>query len=141
MHRPKNRYKGSQHGLPSSWVRSRTTILSSRESEDITQSLEGKNSIRALANQRRGRIQSVLPECMDDYNRRFARAPRNAHDAHRPLQDDENLDEIFSWQEERKLSGNLTVHFKRATYLIEPGPETTVLAVKQVRYTSGPMDV
>ena len=76
---------------------------------------------------------AFLPEYMDDYNRRFARAPRNAHDAHRPLQDDENLDEIFSWQEERKLSGNLTVHFKRATYLIEPGPETTVLAGKQVR--------
>jgi hypothetical protein len=76
---------------------------------------------------------AFLPEYMDDYNRRFARAPRNAHDAHRPLQDEEDLDDIFSWQEERKLSGNLTVHFKRATYLIEPGPETAALAGKRVR--------
>lgn len=76
---------------------------------------------------------AYLPEFMDDYNRRFGRAPRNPHDAHRPLQNDENLDEIFSWQEERKLSGSLTVHFKRATYLIVPGPETTALAGKHVR--------
>jgi len=76
---------------------------------------------------------AFLPEYMDDYNRRFARVPRNAHDAHRPLRDDEDLDEIFSWQEERKLSGNLAVHYKSTTYLAEPGPATTPLAGKRVR--------
>ena len=36
-------------------------------------------------------VQAYLPEFRDDYNRRFARAPRNAHDAHRPLQKHERL--------------------------------------------------
>jgi hypothetical protein len=73
-----------------------------------------------------------LPQFMDEYNRRFARPPRNPHDAHRPLRD-EDLDRIFSWQEDRTLSRNLTVHFKRVTYLIEKSPENLALGRKRVR--------
>jgi hypothetical protein len=71
---------------------------------------------------------AYLPEFQVDYNERFSREPRSPHNAHRPLHDDENLDRIFSWQEERKLSRNLTVHYKRVIYLVEPGPETLRLA-------------
>ena len=39
------------------------------------------------------------PEFIADYNRRFARAPRSEHDAHRPLQPSEDLARVFSWQE------------------------------------------
>jgi hypothetical protein len=76
---------------------------------------------------------AFLPGYLEDYNRRFERAPSNPHDAHRPIQDDEDLATIFSWQEERKLSRNLTVHFKRTTYLVEPGPTTSPLGGKSVR--------
>jgi hypothetical protein len=76
---------------------------------------------------------AFLPEFTEDYNRRFGRAPQNPHDAHRPLQDGEDLSRIFSWQEERTLSRNLTVHFKRVTYLVEPGPDTLPLGGKRVR--------
>jgi transposase len=76
---------------------------------------------------------AFLPEFMEDCNRRFGRAPRNPHDAHRPLQDGEDLSHIFSWQEERTMSRNLTVHFKRVTYLVEPGPKTLPLGGKRVR--------
>jgi hypothetical protein len=76
---------------------------------------------------------AFLPEFMADYNRRFGRAPQNPHDAHRPLRDDEDLGLIFTWQEERTLSQNLTFHFKRMTYLVKPGPETLPLARKDVR--------
>ena len=71
---------------------------------------------------------AYLPEFWDDYNARFGREPRSAHDAHRPVRDDEDLERIFTWQEERKLSKNLTLHYKRETYLVEPGPETLLLA-------------
>ena len=37
------------------------------------------------------------PEFMADYNRRFARAPQSAHNAHRPLRAGENLVQTFSW--------------------------------------------
>ncbi len=75
---------------------------------------------------------AYLPEFVEDYNRRFARPARNPHDAHRPLQGDEDLYRIFTWQEERTLSQSLTVNYKRVTYLIERSPETIVLARKRV---------
>jgi len=37
-----------------------------------------------------------LPEFTEDYNRRFGRAARNDHDAHRPLLDHDHHDDIFS---------------------------------------------
>ena len=61
------------------------------------------------------------------------REPLNLHDAHRPLRDDEDLDLIFTWQEERKLSSNLTFQYKRVIYLVAPGPETLPLAGARCR--------
>lgn len=87
--------------------------------------------LRGISNMKDGN--SFLQEYIEDYNRRFARVPRNPHDAHRALQDDEDLSRIFSWQEERKMSRNLTVHFQRVTYVIEPGPQTLPLGGKCVR--------
>ena len=87
--------------------------------------------LRGISNMDDGN--AFLPEFMADYNRRFARAPQSAHDAHRPLQAGEDLAQTFSWQEERTMSRNLTVHFKRVTYLVEPGPETLPLGGKRVQ--------
>jgi hypothetical protein len=87
--------------------------------------------LRGISNLEDGN--TFFPGYIEDYNSRFARAPRNSHDVHRPLQDDENLAFIFTWQEERVLSRNLTVHFKKTTYLVEPGPNTLPFAGKSVR--------
>jgi hypothetical protein len=76
---------------------------------------------------------AYLPQFLADYNQRFGREPLSPHDAHRPLRDDEDLDLIFTWQEERKLSRNLTINYKRVMYLIEPGPETQSLAGQRCR--------
>jgi transposase len=61
-----------------------------------------------------------LPEFMQDYNRRFERVPRSDHDAHRPLMPYDNLDDVFTWQEERKVSKSLTLNYKRTLYALEP---------------------
>jgi transposase len=76
---------------------------------------------------------AYLPEFQADYNARFGREPLSPHDAHRPVREDEDLERIFTWQEERKLSKNLTLHYKRETYLVEPGPETLLLAGERCR--------
>ena len=76
---------------------------------------------------------AFLPEFVADYNERFACEPRSTHDAHRPVRDDEDLDRIFTWQEERKLSKSLTLNYKSIVYLVEPGPETLALAGKSCR--------
>lgn len=76
---------------------------------------------------------AFLPEFMAAHNRRFGRLPRNAHDAHRPLQGDEDLDHIFAIQEDRKLTANLVIHFQRMAYLVVAGPDTLPLAGKTIR--------
>ncbi|MGB5524318.1 MAG: ISNCY family transposase, partial [Polyangiales bacterium] len=69
-----------------------------------------------------------LPAFMDDYNRRFGRAPRNDHDAHRPLTERDCLDDIFTWQEQRRV----TVQHKRTMYLLEPTEQAKAAAKKRV---------
>jgi hypothetical protein len=60
-----------------------------------------------------------LAEFAADYDARFARPAANAHDAHRPLRPEDSLDEIFQWKEQRKLTTNLTLHYRRSLYLIK----------------------
>jgi len=76
---------------------------------------------------------AYLPEFLADYNERFAREPQSPHDAHRPVRDDENLDLIFTWQEDRQLSKNLTLSYRRVLVLIEPGPKTLPVGGKTCR--------
>lgn len=65
--------------------------------------------------------QAYLPEFRADYNRRFARLPRNAFDAHRSVQED--LETILTVQESRRLSANLTLTHNRILYVIADTPE------------------
>ncbi len=62
---------------------------------------------------------AYLPEFREDFNRRFAVAPRSNHDAHRPLLKTDHLDVILTHQETRTLSKNLTVQFKHVVYQIQ----------------------
>ncbi|TMA46854.1 MAG: transposase family protein, partial [Deltaproteobacteria bacterium] len=60
-----------------------------------------------------------LPLFMADYNRRFATPARVAYDAHRPLLPSEDLTEIFTFQELRRITAQLTVNYKRGLYVLE----------------------
>ena len=62
---------------------------------------------------------AYLPEFQEDFNRRFAVAPRSTHNAHRSLLKTENLDRILTHQETRILSKNLTVQFRRVVFQIQ----------------------
>ena len=62
---------------------------------------------------------AYLPQFREDYNRRFGVLPRSQHDAHRPLLPQENLDQIFTHQETRSLSKNLTLQYKKIIYQIQ----------------------
>lgn len=76
---------------------------------------------------------AFLPHFMADYNRRFGKAPQSNHDAHRPLRVGEKLEQVFLWKEDRRLSGNLTLHYKRMLYLVEPSAEAKRLRGKRVQ--------
>jgi hypothetical protein len=59
-----------------------------------------------------------LPAFMADYNRRFAKPPAVAYDAHRPLRLEDDLSQVFTLQETRRISRQLTVHYKRDLYVL-----------------------
>jgi transposase len=73
-----------------------------------------------------------LPEFMADYNTRFAKPPRVAYDAHRPLRPEDDLAQIFTWQETRQISRQLTVNYKRDLYVLEDSLENRRLRGKTV---------
>ena len=75
---------------------------------------------------------AYLPEFRDDFNRRFAVAPRSTHDAHRPLLPTENLALILTHQETRTLSKNLTVQFNKVIYQIQSNHPDYALRNAQV---------
>jgi transposase len=56
---------------------------------------------------------ALLPAFIADYNARFARAPANDKDLHRPLRASDDLDDAFAWKEERTLSQALTLQYDK----------------------------
>ncbi|SAQ05227.1 transposase protein [Klebsiella oxytoca] len=52
---------------------------------------------------------AFVEEFMNDYNRRFAKTPRQEFDVHRELDVDDDLDMVFNGREARKVSKSLTV--------------------------------
>ncbi len=65
-----------------------------------------------------------LPAFMADYHARFAVAPRVAFDAHRPLRPEEDLTQLFTLQEARRVSRELTVQYKRDLSVLEDSVTT-----------------
>jgi transposase len=78
------------------------------------------------------RANAYLPEFREDFNRRFAVAPRSHHDAHRPLLKSENLDLILTHQKTGTLSKNLTVQSNKVIYQIQSNRPDYALRHAQV---------
>ena len=62
---------------------------------------------------------AYAPSFIAAYNARFAKPPRSAFDAHRPLRADENLDLLMTWRETRRVTKSLTVQYDRVMYLLD----------------------
>jgi len=75
---------------------------------------------------------AYLPEFREDFNRRFAVAPRSTHDAHRPLLKSDNLNLILTHQKTGTLSKNLTVQSNKVIYQIQPNRPDYALRNAQV---------
>jgi hypothetical protein len=76
---------------------------------------------------------AYAPEFLEDFNTRFAKKSLSDHDAHRPVRLDEDVALVLPYQEERKVSRELTVHLRRGLYLVELGPETLGLRGRRCR--------
>ncbi|MDB5770475.1 MAG: elements of external origin [Burkholderia sp.] len=75
---------------------------------------------------------AYAPTFIADYNRRFAKPPRNDFDAHRLVRHDEELDLIFTWREPRKVSHVLTLQYAKTMYLLADAPMTRKLIGKYI---------
>jgi hypothetical protein len=75
---------------------------------------------------------------VEDYNKRFGRAPANAKNLHRPLTEADDLDEILAWREERTVTRNLTLRYDRMMLLLDPTPFARGLAGKKVAVVNYP---
>jgi transposase len=88
-----------------------------RANQTLQDRLVKELRLRGISDMQTGN--AYLPEFREDFNRRFAVAPRSTHDAHRPLLKTDNLDVILTHQETRSLSKNLTVQYKHVVYQIQ----------------------
>lgn len=61
---------------------------------------------------------AYVPSFIADFNRRFAKPPRNNWDAHRPARADEDLGLTFTHRIKRKVSHVLTLQYDRTMYLL-----------------------
>jgi transposase len=61
---------------------------------------------------------AYAPSFIDDFNRRFAKPPRNDFNAHRLVREDEDLELIFTVREPRKVSHVLTLQYDKTLYLL-----------------------
>lgn len=87
---------------------------------------------------------TFMPAYVAQYNELFGKEPRESHNAHRPIRDDEDLDSIFAWREQRKVTSNLTLHYERKLYLLSDTPENRRYAGKYLdvyQYPDGKIEI
>ena len=87
---------------------------------------------------------AFLPSYMAQHNRRFAKAPFDPRDLHRPLAIHEDLEAELVWREQRTVTGALTLHYNKAMFILEPSPASQALARKKVdvcEYPDGRLEI
>ena len=79
-----------------------------------------------------------LPAFMADYNARFAKAPANHKDLHRPRRAGDDLDDAFAWKEERTLSQALTLQYDKVMFILEPSEQAKAAIGKRLTVVDYP---
>jgi hypothetical protein len=69
---------------------------------------------------------------------RFTKPPAVPFNAHRPIINFEDLDDIFTWQVARTLSASFTLQYDKVLYLVEPSSENQRLAGRRVNVIDYP---
>ena len=69
---------------------------------------------------------------LEAHNARFAKSPVSDRNAHRPLTERDDLDEVFAWKEERTVTRSLTLQYDQTLFLLEPTEVTRPLARQRV---------
>jgi hypothetical protein len=87
---------------------------------------------------------AFLPGYMARHNRRFAKAPFDPRDVHRPLALHDDLQAEMVWREQRTVTQALTLHYNKALFILEPTEISRPLAGKRVdvcEYPDGRLEI
>ncbi|MFM0336875.1 ISNCY family transposase [Paraburkholderia fungorum] len=87
---------------------------------------------------------AYAPTFIASYNAHFAKPPKSAFDAHRPLRDDEDLDALLTWRELRRVTKSLTVQYDRVMYLLDDTPANRKLIHRYIdvwEYPDGRIEI
>ncbi len=101
-----------------------------RANQTLQDRLVKEMHLRGLSSMEQGNV--YLPEFITNFNQRFAVPTRSQNDAHRPLNKQDHLQHILTWQEPRLLSKNLTLQFNKVVYQIQTKRPTYALRTAQV---------
>ncbi len=96
-----------------------------RANETLQDRLVKEMRLRGISGIEEGN--AFVQEFMEDLNSRFAVVPRSAYNAHRPLLPSDDLEHIFTHQEPRTLSKNLTLQYQKVIYQIQTTRPTYAL--------------
>jgi hypothetical protein len=91
-----------------------------RANQTLQDRLVKELRLRGISDREAGN--AYLNEFREDYNRRFACIPRQARDAHRALLAHDDLSRVFTLQEDRRLTDNLTLRCKRVLFVVDSTP-------------------
>jgi len=87
---------------------------------------------------------AFLPGYMARHNQRFAKAPFDPRDLHRPLAPHDDLRRQLVWREWRTVTQALALHYNKAMFILEPTEISRPLAGKQVEvceYPDGGLEI
>ena len=98
----------------------------------------GQTSIGGPSQSGRPNQPETVSGFLAEHNRRFAKAPRDARDLHRPLGPCDDLDEVFAWKEARTVSNSLTLQYDKVVFILEPTATARGLARQRVTVVDYP---
>ena len=87
---------------------------------------------------------AFLPSYMERHNARFAKAPFDPRDLHRPLALHDDLRAEMVWREHRTVTAALTLHYNKALFILDPSEISRPLAGKRVEvceYPDGRLEI
>jgi len=80
-----------------------------------------------------------LPWFIEQFNRKFAKMAFNPKDLHRAVTETaEDLDDIFTWREPRRVTNSLTITYDKCVYLLENTEENQRLIGKYLEFLEYP---
>ena len=87
---------------------------------------------------------ALMPAFIEAHNRKFAKIPRDPHDAHRPVRPEEDLDVILACRYLRKVSQSLTLRYETRLYVLRDTAENRRIIGKYVEvfhYPDGRIEI